>query len=598
MEFMKYHSAISPGLHAPVSLLVLSLLALFISGCTTPVKGEFAGTSPAPNPIEETATTDTDTPDTWSGYRLYLEGMLARKAEDFDTAAKYLKTASEKDPSSLVLKRELAVVHLLSNDKEKALEVINDILKTTPDDADTLLLLVRIRLSERKAGAAEALLEQVIEADPMREEAYYRLGLLQSTTRKYDKALATYLKLLEAYPYSYAGHYYAALLHKEKGNLDEATLHLEESLNIAPEFTEARLELADILVSQKKTDNAKEHYRVVLTNTPDNLQATLAMALIHDTNGEKKSAREMFDSITDPQTRWMEIYTLINTLYIEQRRYNEAHLLLTGVINLYADNSEFNYMLGFVCEKLGDSDEAIQCFKKISPASDYYERATLFVSVQLWEQGDKKGAVHTLEEARKQLPESTEILSYLASFYEEMELYDKAEACLLRGIEMNAGDPTLHFRIGVLYDKWGKNDASASAMKKVLDIDPEDPNALNYLGYSYARQGIHLEDAERLIKKALKHKPGDGYITDSLGWVYFMKGQFSKALNTLQKAADLLPDDPVVLEHLGDALVKNDRGHEALDYYRESLNLGHEDAPAIEEKIRSLEKIYDGSKTK
>jgi len=538
---------------------------------------------------ETAATAETDNPEAWSGYRLYVEATLARKAEDYATAATYLKTASQKDPSALVLKRELAVVHLLAGDKAKALKVINAVLATNPDDADSLLLLVRIRLSERKAGQAEKLLQRVIESDPTREEAYYRLGMLQATIGKSDEALTTYLKLLTAYPYAYAGHYYAALLYNDKGELDKAVAHLEESLNIAPEFTEARLELADILVTQKKFNKAKGQYRLALTHSPGDIQTSLAMALLHQTLGEKERAKELFRGITEPADRWPEIYTLINQQYIEHRRYDEAHRLLTGVMAAYKDNSEFNYMLGLVCEKLGDSEEAIHCFTQISPASDYYERAILFVSVQLWEQGRQDEAIRTLEEARKQQPESIEILSYLASFYEEMTAYDKAEACLLKGIKINAEDPSLHFRIGVLYDKWGKNEASTEAMKKVLDIDPEDPNALNYLGYTYARQGIHLEDAERLIKKALEHKPGDGYITDSLGWVYYQKGQFAKALSTLRKAAALLPDDPVVMEHLGDALVQNSLNEEALDYYKESLKLGHEDAPAIHEKIRSIE---------
>ncbi|SCY68909.1 tetratricopeptide repeat protein [Desulfoluna spongiiphila] len=587
---MNFFSATIRGLrHAPALMSALILSVLLLSGCSPSARGGLtSATSPPMAPGEATAE-EIDSPDTWSGYRLYIEAMLARKAEDYATSAAYLTAASQKDPSALILKRELAVVYLLEGDKAKAMEVIDGILETNPDDADSLLLLVRIRLAERRAGQAEKLLQRVIESDPTREEAYYRLGMLQTTIGKRDKALATYLKLLEAYPYAYAGHYYAALLYKDKGETDKAVSHLEESLSIAPEFMEARLELADILVAEKKYDEAKGQYRLALTHKPGDIQASLAMALLHQALGEEEMARELFAELTQSADRWPEIYTLINQQYIERRRYSEAHRLLTGVMDAYKDNSEFNYMLGFVCEKLGDSEEAIQCFTRISPASDYYERAILFVSVQLWEQDRREEAIQTLEEARVQQPESIEILSYLASFYEEIKAYDKAEACLVKAIEINGEDPSLYFRIGVLYDKWGKSEASTSAMKKALELDPEDPNALNYLGYTYARQGINLEDAERLIKKALEHKPGDGYITDSLGWVYYQKGQYSKALSTLREAAALLPEDPVVMEHLGDALVQNNLNQEALNYYRESLKLGHEDAPAIHEKIRSLE---------
>ena len=568
----------------------LLLLALAPTGCTTSVEGERVASAPSPPHLNTETSEAGETPDTWSGYRLYLEAMLARKAEHFTTAAAYLEAAAQKDPSSLVIKRELAVVYLLSKNKEKALSVLTTILETSPDDADALLLLVRIRLSERKAREAEALLEKVIHADPMREEAYYRLGLLQYSTGRRDKALATYLKLLEAYPYAYAGYYYAATIYKERGDLDKALPLLEESLTIAPEFTEARLELADIYTHQERLADAKIEYERILTHTPDNLQAHFAMALLHQRAGETEKAQEIFNGITAPQNRWAEIYGLINRLYIEHRRYSEAHTLLTGIMDLYEEESEFNYLLGFVCEKLDDSAEAIHCFKKIQPDSDYYERAILFVGAQLWEQGNQKEAILTLEKAHKKRPESLEILSYLASFHEELELFEKAEGFLLQGIAINEKDPTLHFRLGVLYDKWGRGEASIRAMKRVLTLDPDDPNALNYLGYSYARQGIHLDEAERLIKKAMKNRPDDGYITDSLGWVYYQGGQFAKALHTLREAARLLPRDPMVLEHLADALVQNNQINEAMEAYTKSLNLGHEDAASLQKKMRRLKK--------
>ena len=589
---MIYFSANSRGhLVSPLVLSAMLLVAFITSACTAPAK---RGVTPAPieaaqpSAMDRTGDRTEDTPDTWSGYRLYIEAMLARNADELSMAATYLEEASRKDPSALIIKRELAVVYLITKEKTKALEVIQGILETNPEDADSLLLLVRIKLTEHKIGAAEALLEKVIKADPTREEAYYRLGLLQASIGKKEKALATYLKLLEAYPYAYAGHYYAALLYREKGNFKQAIFHLDEGITIAPEFTEARLELASIHLVQKQPDSAEKQYLRVLANAPDNLQANFAMALIYQDTDQEKRAREIFEKIATSQTRWTEIYSVINRFYVEKKDYREAHRLLTGIIERHRENPEFNYMLGFVCEKLGNSTEAIQCFKKITPNSDYYERATLFVGVQLWEQGDRDEAILTLETARSQLPESIEILSYLASFYEDIGRFTQAEESLLRSIEINPEDPSLHFRIGVLYDKWGKTDASTTALKKALDIDPEDPNALNYLGYSYARQGIHLEDAERLIKKAMEKRPGDGYITDSLGWVYYQKGMFPKALETLQRAADLLPSDPVVLEHLGDALVKNNRQGEAIDYYKKSLDFGHEDAPSLQKKIRDL----------
>ncbi|MCK7515930.1 MAG: tetratricopeptide repeat protein [Desulfobacterales bacterium] len=97
-------------------------------------------------------------------------------------------------------------------------------------------------------------------------------------------------------------------------------------------------------------------------------------------------------------------------------------------------------------------------------------------------------------------------------------------------------------------------------MRKVIELDPKNANALNYLGYTYADLGQNLDEAERLVLEALKHKPNDGYITDSLGWVYYKKGDYEKALQHLKKAAELVPRTPSSWSTSGDAYLKlNDK---------------------------------------
>jgi Tfp pilus assembly protein PilF len=125
-------------------------------------------------------------------------------------------------------------------------------------------------------------------------------------------------------------------------------------------------------------------------------------------------------------------------------------------------------------------------------------------------------------------------------------------------------------------------------MKKVIALDPENANALNYLGYTYADMGTNLDEAESLIRKALKHKPDDGYITDSLGWVLYKKGLFQEALIYLEKAVKLTADDPIILEHLGDAYLQINDKENALKYYQKSLQLKTEDTKILEDKINDL----------
>jgi tetratricopeptide (TPR) repeat protein len=122
-------------------------------------------------------------------------------------------------------------------------------------------------------------------------------------------------------------------------------------------------------------------------------------------------------------------------------------------------------------------------------------------------------------------------------------------------------------------------------------LNPDNAEALNYLGYTYADHGIFLEEAEELVSKAARLRPEDGYIVDSLGWVYFKQGRFPEAARELERAGSLVPDDPVILEHLGDAYRQLGQGARALEVYRKALEKAkEEDRNRIDEKIRALEK--------
>jgi tetratricopeptide (TPR) repeat protein len=105
--------------------------------------------------------------------------------------------------------------------------------------------------------------------------------------------------------------------------------------------------------------------------------------------------------------------------------------------------------------------------------------------------------------------------------------------------------------LGVLYDDADEEDKTLRQMLMVIELDPEHASALNYIGYMLAEKGIRLDEAEQYIKRALSLEPESGHIIDSLGWVYYKKGEYERAIAELEKAVQYLPEDPVVAEHLG-----------------------------------------------
>jgi len=133
-------------------------------------------------------------------------------------------------------------------------------------------------------------------------------------------------------------------------------------------------------------------------------------------------------------------------------------------------------------------------------------------------------------------------------------------------------------------------------MKRVIDLAPKHAHALNYLGYTYAEMGVKLKETEELIRRSLAVMPGDGYITDSMGWVYFKMDRLDDALREIEKAHRIEPKDPTITEHLGDVLKALGRKKEALSTYRKALELKGDNAERVRRKIKEIEKtIKEGS---
>jgi tetratricopeptide (TPR) repeat protein len=275
-------------------------------------------------------------------------------------------------------------------------------------------------------------------------------------------------------------------------------------------------------------------------------------------------------------------------LYLDPKRYEDARIIITGMLAGEPDSSELNHLAGIAYYGLEDNEAAVRHFKKVQPESRFYDDAVVHVSFLLHEAGKTDEAINYLLSALEKDPDNAEFCYYLGTMYEESESYDQALTYLQKAIASDPENPKYYFRLGVVQDKGGDKTGSIASMRKVIELDPQHANALNYLGYTYADLGQNLDEAERLIKEAMKYKPDDGYITDSLGWVYYKRGQYEQALTYLKKAVALVPDDPVMLEHLGDIYLKLKDVDNALKYYRMALTKKDGDKQALEQKIQQL----------
>jgi tetratricopeptide (TPR) repeat protein len=131
-------------------------------------------------------------------------------------------------------------------------------------------------------------------------------------------------------------------------------------------------------------------------------------------------------------------------------------------------------------------------------------------------------------------------------------------------------------------------------MRDLLRLKPDHADALNYLGYSYAERGVNLQEALALIQKAMTLKPDTGYITDSLGWVYYQMGEYDKAAVELEKANQLIPDDSTISEHLADSYLKLKKTEKAVEFYEKALTLD----PKPDQAERLKKKLEESKKNK
>ena len=202
----------------------------------------------------------------------------------------------------------------------------------------------------------------------------------------------------------------------------------------------------------------------------------------------------------------------------------------------------------------------------------------------LLRQGKIDPAIRTLNDARMKFPTEGEIICVLGIALTETKRYQEALGIFEQAVQ-EAGqgqtemlDSQFYFAYGTAAEQCGQLDKAAGLLRKSIDLDPKSAaEAYNYLGFMWVDRGLKLEEAGGLIKKALEIKPDEPAYIDSLGWYYFKKGEFKRAVETLRKAASLIqPEDAIVDEHLGDAYAASGDTASALDYWQKAAAIDKE----------------------
>jgi tetratricopeptide (TPR) repeat protein len=207
----------------------------------------------------------------------------------------------------------------------------------------------------------------------------------------------------------------------------------------------------------------------------------------------------------------------------------------------------------------------------------------------LYEKKEIESALKIAEKGQSLFPEKEEFWLLESEILRSEKKFSQAVATLKKSLNYLPKNTSILFQLGVLKHELNQKDKSIQFMEKIIQINPEHPGALNFVGYTLAEQGKNLKRAEVLIKKALQLDPDNGYYLDSLAWLFYKTNQLKQAWKKIQSAVALVQDDPIIWDHYGDIALKNGLLQKALQGYKNALKFGYETPFLLEQKIRDIQ---------
>ena len=294
-----------------------------------------------------------------------------------------------------------------------------------------------------------------------------------------------------------------------------------------------------------------------------------------------------------------EFFFLISNLYSSQGEYKKSNFFLN--ISNYL-NPKFYFNLSLLAENYfvnSNFDLAKKVLEKFDEEDEIYNWYKIKKKAQIIAKQKNKNL--SLKFVEKKLLEfknpSTRIIFDMANMYKNYKKYEKAieyYSIVLSQIEENSeAYADILYRRGGSYERLGQYQKSDSDLLLSLEIIPEDPYVINYLAYSWLERNYKIQEAIQMLERAYEQKKSDPYIIDSIGWGYYLNGDYAKAEKYLKQAIQLMPNDPIVNDHYGDILWKLDRKLQARYFWESVLNF-----KTTEDDIKKsiLKKLLKGPK--
>ena len=477
------------------------------------------------------------------------EGKVDRAIEEYRAALAY-------DAQSAVLHGKLASEYLKKGSMSFAIDECKEALKTDPNSIDVHLMLGGIYSLNNEAALALDGYNTVLKLDPKSDEAaVFKTQVLVEQDRN-DEALKFIRGFTAKVRDSAAAWFYDGKLEQTHERFNEAISAYRKALSIRPGFTQATMALGMIFEVHGHNPQAVEVYEAQLDEKHDVQVAGRLVTLYLKANQmEKALALLQTMVVLDPED--LNTQLRMGLLFMQKEDWTSARKTFETLLVKVPDSDKVHYYLAATYEQQGQINETLDQLTKVSPDSKLFEDANLH-AVGLYRKLLKKNqAVQTLKLAIAKSPENPGFYMAMASLYEDDKNISAATDALAQGLKIFDDNEKMRYFYGALLEKLGKSDEAVAEMQKILVKSPDHADALNFIAYTWSAQGVHLKDAEEMLKKALKLKPNNPFILDSMGWNQFMLGHSRNALTYLEKAAGLKSDEAAILEHLAEVYAKN-----------------------------------------
>jgi len=566
-------------LFVPFFLVLLAITpgCSFIAG----MNNDTHNPPPAQNSIDPTC-----------AYYYFLIGSRAEYEQNLDVALAMYRKAVVCDPTADYINEKIPILLIRLGKIEEAQKWLQTFITTHPNKNTQRILLADINIHNRNIPEAISLYHEALLHDPENETLLLRLGLLYSQQKNYKQAREIFSSLLKKNPKSYFAHLYLARVFNQSANYENAAKQYESALalNWSKELV---LEMADFYSQYKKYNKALLLYQSILARNKKDEQASLGLI---QTYLSLNRERQVFAELARLKTFTKEplkIDLIESRIYINLGKPAKAERLLKSILRK-KKSPQAQYLLAVTYFDQKKFGRALQILKDITRGSDQYEDG-IFLQLRILR--DTKRIDQALTLLHKTVADTNlrKPIFYmlLASLYQEKSDLQQGIKVLKDAIRIYPENDQLYFELAILLEKTGKHDQAMIAMKKVLKLKPDHPEALNFIGYSWAEANINLDKALTYIKKAISKRPDNGFIRDSLGWVYFRLGEYSRAVEELKKAVTQEPNDPHIIEHLGDTYAAMGQKNKAIDAYTKALNLSTKqlDKTLLQNKIESLKTL-------